>query len=259
MFKNYWKNRSPEESSPDGEISFIISERDDAATLFEIKKSSECIPEWWKSLSNTYKSDFFEKDMTLKSCIPVTDAMMSGYMLVLKHDLHIKYNEEDKKTEVSSDFERLKESFSYHSKEQVATMPMSEEYVDDLVFKWVIKHSVKTPKGYSCLFVHPLNQAYLPFYTLSGVVDTDKFFMPVHFPFLMKNNYEGVIPKGTPIVQIIPFKRDSWNFKKYNNPGIKFEHKQEFLRRKYHAGRTSKEGKVIGGVYKKQYRSRKEY
>jgi hypothetical protein len=28
---------------------------------------------------------------------------------------------------------------------------------------------------------------------------------------LLENDFEGVIEKGTPIAQIIPFKRDSWN------------------------------------------------
>ena len=27
----------------------------------------------------------------------------------------------------------------------------------------------------------------------------------------MKEDFEGVIPAGTPIIQIIPFKRENWN------------------------------------------------
>jgi hypothetical protein len=42
--------------------------------------------------------------------------------------------------------------------------------------------------------------------------------MPVNLPFLLKDNFEGLIPKGTPIAQIIPIKRDNWNseVKDYN-------------------------------------------
>ena len=50
----------------------------------------------------------------------------------------------------------------------------------------------------------------LPFQTLSAVVDTDKHNVPTHFPFFMKHGFEGKIPLGTPIVQIIPFKRQEW-------------------------------------------------
>ena len=42
------------------------------------------------------------------------------------------------------------------------------------------------------------------------MVDTDKYPIPVHFPFLLKKNFEGLIKQGTPIIQVIPFKRESW-------------------------------------------------
>jgi hypothetical protein len=42
-------------------------------------------------------------------------------------------------------------------------------------------------------------------------VDTDKYTSPVNFPFVLKNlEFTGLIPAGTPMVQVIPFKRDSW-------------------------------------------------
>jgi hypothetical protein len=259
MFKNRLKQKNMESPSNDGEISFIIPELSKQESLFEVKKSSECVPEWWKDLPNTWKSKQYEKDLTLKACIPFTDVIMSGYMLVLKEDIFVKYNEETKKTEISSDFPFLKNNFSYHSTGQAPTMPIAKEYVDDLIFKWVSSYIVKTPKNYSILFTHPLNHPSLPFYTLSAIVDTDKYFMPVNFPFLMKNNYNGVIPKGTPIVQIIPFKRDKWDFKEFSNVGESFVFQQEVLRQKYHGERQIKDGKMIGGVYKRKYRVRKEY
>lgn len=259
MFKNQWKNKSSDQPSKDGEISFIISKPEKDISLFEVKKASECIPEWWKMLSSTFKSNDHDKDLTLKSCVPFTDALMTGYVIVLAHDLNVKYNQESKTMEISSSFEYLKENFGRHPKDQADTMPVAVEYVDDLIYKWASNYLIKTPEGYSTLFVHPLNAPYLPFYTLSGVVDTDKYFMPVLFPFLMKNNYDGVIPKGTPIVQIIPIKRDRWNFKEYNNTTQKFEIRKGMIRKRYHAARQEKNGRIIGGVYKKNYRVRKEY
>jgi hypothetical protein len=35
-----------------------------------------------------------------------------------------------------------------------------------------------------------------------------------NLPFFLKEGFEGIIPKGTPIAQIIPFKRESWNLQK---------------------------------------------
>ena len=60
------------------------------------------------------------------------------------------------------------------------------------------------------MFVHPLNRYDLPFYSFSGLVDTDKHSVVVHFPFIVRKDFEGVIPKGTPIIQAIPIKRENW-------------------------------------------------
>ena len=35
----------------------------------------------------------------------------------------------------------------------------------------------------------------------------------INFPFFIKEGFTGLIPYGTPIVQIIPFKRDDWKSK----------------------------------------------
>jgi hypothetical protein len=55
-----------------------------------------------------------------------------------------------------------------------------------------------------------MNRYDLPFYVQSGIVESDIWGLPVFIAFFLKRNFQGVIPKGTPIMQIIPFKRDSW-------------------------------------------------
>ena len=93
------------------------------------------------------------------------------------------------------------------------------------VYKWTNHFYLKTPKGYSTLFVHPLNRTDLPFYSLNAVVDTDDFPLTVQFPFLIKKDFNGLIPAGTPIMQAIPFKRDDWkmSFPK-ENESYEYEH-----------------------------------
>jgi len=78
------------------------------------------------------------------------------------------------------------------------------------VFKWVNQWIVKTPPGWSCLFVHPQHHEELPFRCLSAMVDTDKHPTPVNFPFFLRKGFSGLIPKDTPIIQVIPFKRESF-------------------------------------------------
>jgi len=53
---------------------------------------------------------------------------------------------------------------------------------------------VKTPKGYSCLFVDPMHGDAKPFKCLPAIVDTDEFTTPLNFPFFLDKNFSGIIP-----------------------------------------------------------------
>jgi hypothetical protein len=79
-----------------------------------------------------------------------------------------------------------------------------------VVFAWTVPYFFETPKGYSAMIVHPLNRNDLPFITSEGVADSDKILIGGHLPFWIRNDFEGIIPAGTPYAQIIPLKRDSW-------------------------------------------------
>ena len=55
------------------------------------------------------------------------------------------------------------------------------------------------------------------FYPITGIVDTDTFISEINFPIVINGDkypvLDTVIKKGTPYVQIIPFKRESWKMK----------------------------------------------
>lgn len=78
-----------------------------------------------------------------------------------------------------------------------------------VLLKFVNPWSIKTPKGWSVLFKNPANNFSNDIHILEGVVDTDEYTVPVNFPFVWTGSEEGewVIPRGTPLVQVIPFKR----------------------------------------------------
>lgn len=77
------------------------------------------------------------------------------------------------------------------------------------ILKFMSPWSIKTPKGWSVQFKNPANNWSNNIHILEGVVDTDEYFLPVNFPFAWTGSEEGewIIPKGTPLVQVIPFKR----------------------------------------------------
>ena len=49
------------------------------------------------------------------------------------------------------------------------------------------------------------------FEIISGVVDTDTYINVINFPFLLQETKKQfLIKKGEPMIQVIPFKRESW-------------------------------------------------
>ena len=93
---------------------------------------------------------------------------------------------------------------------QVAGTPLFEP--DRFVIKFHNLWSIEAPEGYSLLFTHPLNRFDLPFTTLSGLVDCDRYRDSwIHFPAHWHNmNFSGVLPKGTPVAQCLLVKRENW-------------------------------------------------
>ena len=162
--------------------------------------ASKAIPEWFRTMPGVSN----DKVATVKKCIPFLDSMTSGYIIALPVD--VTWDDSAKMFKSASKFEVV----SRHHPSQTEDVSLGAEFLE-IPFKWINSFYVKTPRGYSCLFVHPLNREDLPFHSISGVVDTDKHPTIINFPFVMKKGFRGVIPVGTPLIQVIPFKRDDWS------------------------------------------------
>lgn len=163
------------------------------------KPASLCIPDWYKNTKPVKEST-----LTAKKCVPLLDSMSAGYMITLAADVTWDESSEPK----FWSFSKI-ELISGHHKVQTDSFELGDAY-DDTPYKWVNQFQIKTPKGYSMLFTHPVNRADLPFYSFTGFVDTDRHPLIVNFPFVIKKGFTGVIPAGTPIAQCIPVKRDEW-------------------------------------------------
>lgn len=173
------------------------------------------VPEWYKSLSKFDKSN---DDITLgvknnigadgamvatKMCMPFFDALTGGYHYVLEDDVHVDLDKNGKPI-LSWDGDVM----------MVDKRPTIELPVPDnchpIHYGWRMNWYYETPPGYSVLITHPMNRYDLPFYTMSGIVESDIWGLPVFTAFFLKRNFIGTIKKGTPIFQILPFKRENW-------------------------------------------------
>jgi hypothetical protein len=195
--------------------------------------AASMIPDWYKKTPlfvNGYKgyNDFIDlhKDahregtmnsvhMTLKNCQPFIDTFTAGYMIKLPATIMV-YKDDYGNSIVrwSTDYEIVDSQDSL----KLGNFKTPDGY-NPQFFRWKNAWIVETPSGYSSLFTHPLNRFDLPFITLSAIVDTDKHPNSVIIPFFIKNDFEGMIEEGTPIAQVIPFKRDNWesSIEKSNN------------------------------------------
>ena len=160
--------------------------------------TSKVIPEWFRGMSGVY--DGIE---SVKKCMPVLDALTAGYVIPVPGD--VVFDPNSKKFLSTSSVPIV----TSHHATQTADVKISDEY-DPQPWKWSNHWYIKTPPGYSTLFIHPLNRDDLPFHSFTGIVDTDKHPIVINFPFVLKKDFEGTIKAGTPMIQIIPFKRDNW-------------------------------------------------
>ena len=184
-----------------------------------------------------------EQNVTVKWCNPFGDALGAGYFIFLENDVQVRL-ENNKQifvwTNGGNNF------ISQHTPSQISDELIPDNYSEQ---PWKFKNfwGIETPAGYSTMFTHPLNRTELPFITLTGVVDTDGYRQPVHFPFIIRKDFEGIIEAGTPIAQIIPFKRESWQSEILDFDADKVAEIEAGFRRK------------IFRAYKMLYWKRKEY
>jgi hypothetical protein len=175
--------------------------------LEQPKLASKLIPNWYKeaqSYMNGEKKPVGDGSTTatIKRCMPVFDVMTAGYIIESPADVFVSIKDGVQWFEWS-DFDLIK----FHPMQQAPNHPTKKPFDYP---KWINPWAIKTPKGYSALFAQPFHRESV-FTILPAIVDTDSYCAAVNFPFVINDpSFEGLIPKGTPIAQVIPFKRDNW-------------------------------------------------
>jgi hypothetical protein len=204
-------------------ITFIPAYQNHEGVLLPPEPGTRHVPEWYTSLAQHDRSN---DERTLipvnnhgtdgavvgtKMCPPFLDAMTAGYMYLLEDDLYVDVD--------VNGFPTLswKGNVFLVDKRPVVDLPIPNN-THPIHYGWRMNWYYKTPPGYSVLITHPMNRTDLPFQVLSGIVESDIWGLPVFIAFFLNRNFRGVIPKGTPIFQIIPFKRDDWQMELDDSP-----------------------------------------
>jgi len=218
------------------------------------------IPDWYKKLEHTILNK------TVKGCMPFLDSLTAGYLLKMPQDFYIRHNvlNENKEKDSFQTFGlyevsqllnaksiNLNSALDVHSIKQLEGSPFIDKNKNLPFYKILNPWKIKTPKGYSCLFISPLNNSDDRFSIIPAIVDTDTFPNEINFPIVINGDkypiLEDTIKKGTPYVQVIPFKRDSWKMK------IKSRLEKEIINSRMFAGLN------LLNIYKQKYWIKKSW
>jgi hypothetical protein len=224
----------------------IIFTNDFDLNFFPPKPAVKEVPDWYKDTPE-YISDRGKKTInddkphTIKKCMPVFDAITAGYILYTQVEVQI-YPGDDGFPIYTWPSQS---AIDFHPIIQAPLHPLKNEAPYP---KWMNPYAISTPPGYSILITQPMHRESI-FTILEGIVDTDTYKAPVNFPFVLKDiKWEGIIPAGTPMAQVIPFKRESWEHKIGSD---KERIEQEKITRKLKT--------LLYNSYKRQFWSSKQY
>jgi hypothetical protein len=183
------------------------------------KPASKFIPEWYRKQRGVVEEKnnllFGIIASTIKRCMPIFDYMTSGYIISAPCDIFVDATNPEKLSySVPPTISHYSEViFASHAREQYQEYPIDESAYHRDLLRILPLWAIKTPKGYSSIIMNPVHRDPSPIVAFGATVDTDSFLTDGHLSFMVEKNFSGTIKQGTPLVQVIPFKRESWSSK----------------------------------------------
>jgi len=198
-------------------------------------------PEWFKRLDREMGVPDAHglPGLTVKACLPVTDALSLGFIIPLPFDVMLQVPEDRVNIAMGWPQDVPFAPLEQHHPAQIgAPQPPFEAAMP---LKFINPWRIKVPAGYSVLLTQPFNRPDLPFTCFSGLVDCDRFETTINLPFLWTGPVgQHLLPAGTPIAQIIPIRRDALLKDHASRPATEAEMAEETAarERKYHEEST---------------------
>ena len=187
-----------------------------------IKPASYFLPKWFKNMNDAIetpaihekgKPSYFGKKGetakkhtggTVKRCPAIVDLITEGFIIPMWADFLVQRDMET----LEWDNKEFPYGIEFHTKEQIVGWDLKKTDFPEGV-KFTNPWRIYTPKGYSVMFLTPTYQFEKRFTVLPGIVETDSYHH-INFPSIWHTTKDAIIKRGTPFIQVIPFKRDDW-------------------------------------------------
>lgn len=172
------------------------------------------LPDWLRRMPATAESEIHGREIrTLKQCPPFVDAMAYGFCILLPCDVVVDRGVFSWNWSIPppATAGHPRAPLSFHVPAQFPGTPFARDGKAALKFNsfWTIELEA----GWSLFATHPVNRHDLPFRTLSGLVDADRFHDGgINFPALwIEPEFTGTLPRGTPVAQCFAVPRSGYD------------------------------------------------
>jgi len=174
------------------------------------KPIGQILPDWFKHLPAFKDRPLTPGEETAKACRPLHEYLHYGYMLPLWADYIFEKDKSGQNIVAIS-----KTSYGEHPSGQTGYVLEDTDKFQGLAVKFINPWIIKTPPGYSCLFMAPFYNFEERFTIAPAIVNTDLYEGQIHFPAFVNKDIKVpfVLEMGYPLVHIFPFKRDNWESK----------------------------------------------
>lgn len=186
-----------------------------ALAMFPPTPAVTVIPDWYRELPLSIIECSY-KDMhrlgnktrfSVKGCVPVLDYLTNGYVLRLHTDVGFTVEQVNGEENIWWYTGNGPECISMHHHVQ---MPIHIEGVKKVYIKFNLPWTIKVPSGYSCLFYQPEFLFNEHLRLLPAIVDCDGYNHQVSFPGYLLKQGSFKLEAGTPLMIVMPYKRDEW-------------------------------------------------
>lgn len=212
--------------------------------------AGEVLPDWLRALAPRVPSPVHQRSIrTVKQCPPFVDAMAHGFMILLPCDVTVAHGRFSWDWPLPPPAARHapRAPLSFHVPQQLEGSPLARS--GQVAIKFNSFWTIALEPGWSLMATHPIQRDDLPFRTVTGLVDADRFIdAGINFPAVWTNpDFEGVLPRGTPVVQCFAVPREV--------PALAVEALDEAALQRYDALVEAVMNEP--GVYRKRYRQRR--